>query len=119
MSDRPTPETDAFFAEWTRTNGVLARSRLHAEKLERERDEAMEHCNKAKRLFESSERARASLNEALDKTLHELREAREQNAKLRDIAEKAITAVALWAGSRTNSASKLRAELDQLKEGAK
>jgi hypothetical protein len=39
MSD--TPETDAFFAEWTRTDGVLARSRLHAEKLERERDEAL------------------------------------------------------------------------------
>jgi hypothetical protein len=38
MSD--TPETDAFFAEWTRTAGVLARSRLFAEKLERERDEA-------------------------------------------------------------------------------
>jgi hypothetical protein len=46
-------------------------------------------------------------------------EAREQNAKLRDIAEMAITAVALWAGSRTNSASELRAELDQLKEGTK
>jgi hypothetical protein len=40
MSD--TPETDAFFAEWTRTDGVLARSRLHAENLERERDEAKE-----------------------------------------------------------------------------
>jgi len=45
--------------------------------------------------------------------------AREQNAKLRDIAEMAITAVALWAGSRTNSASELRAELEQIKEGAK
>ncbi len=46
-------------------------------------------------------------------------EALEQNAKLRDIAEMAITAVALWAGSRTNSAPKLRAELERLKEGAK
>jgi hypothetical protein len=46
-------------------------------------------------------------------------EAREQNAKLRDIAEMAITAVALWAGSRTNSAPKLRAELERLKEDAK
>jgi hypothetical protein len=43
-------------------------------------------------------------------------EAREQNAKLRDIAERAIIAVALWAGSRTNSASELRAELEHLKE---
>jgi hypothetical protein len=41
---------------------------------------------------------------------------RAQNAKLREIAENAITAVVLWAGSRTNSASKLRAELDKLKE---
>jgi hypothetical protein len=40
MSD--TPETDEFFAEWTFTSGVLAKSRLHAEKLERERDEARE-----------------------------------------------------------------------------
>jgi len=39
-TERATPETDAFFAEWTFTSGVLARSRLHAEKLERERDEA-------------------------------------------------------------------------------
>jgi len=49
--------------------------------LKRERDEAM-------KLFESGKRACASLNEALDKTLHELREVREQNAKLRDIAER-------------------------------
>jgi large subunit ribosomal protein L11 len=39
--------------------------------------------------------------------------------QLREIAETAITAVVLWAGSRTNSAPKLRAELDRLKEGAK
>jgi hypothetical protein len=44
---------------------------------------------------------------------------RAQNAKLREIAEQAITAVGLWAGSRTNSASQLRADLEQLKEGAK
>jgi DNA-binding transcriptional regulator GbsR (MarR family) len=41
-----TPETDAFFAEWTRTDGVLARSRLFAEKLERERDEARDMVEK-------------------------------------------------------------------------
>jgi hypothetical protein len=43
-----TPETDAFFAEWTRTDGVLARSRLHAEKLERERDEAIRQLENLK-----------------------------------------------------------------------
>lgn len=49
MSD--TPETDAFFAEWTRTDGVLARSRLHAEKLERERDEAREELKQLKEKY--------------------------------------------------------------------
>jgi hypothetical protein len=57
--------------------------------------------------------------ELLREAQRERDEARVENAKLRDIAERAIIAVALWAGSRTNSASALRAELDQLKEGAK
>jgi hypothetical protein len=41
-------------------------------------------------------------------------EAREQNAKLRDIAERAIEYV-----GHTAVQKKLRSELDQLKEGAK
>jgi len=139
MSERPTPETDCesgFFDMETAVSAAFAR------RLERERDEAREalenhtastihschdQCqrpmcvlrrerDKAIKLFESGKRACASLNEALDKTLHELREVREQNAKLTDIAERAIIAVALWAGSRTNSASELRAELEHLKE---
>jgi hypothetical protein len=148
MSD--TPETDAFFAEWTRKDGVLARSRLHAEKLERERDEVLKDLEFRRDLYkvqegyleearEKAERYRMEANSFMmqrDEALHKLElcmaansdvariarerdEARGQNAKLRDIAERAITAVALWAGSRTNSASKLRAELEQLKEGAK
>jgi hypothetical protein len=78
------------------------------EKAERERDEArhkLELCMAA--------------NSDVARIAKERDEARQQNAKLRDIAEMAITAVVLWAGSRTNSASKLRAELDKLKEGAK
>jgi hypothetical protein len=60
------------------------------------------------------------INIAIAEARFERDEAREQNVKLRDIAERAIIAVALWAGSRTNSASALRAELDQLKQkGAK
>ena len=47
-----TPETDAFFAEWTFTSGVLAKSRLHAEKLERERDEAKEQLSSTHRWIE-------------------------------------------------------------------
>lgn len=70
-----------------------------------ERDEAMEHA--------------ACYRLEANKLIMMGIELREQNAKLRDIAEKAITAVALWAGSRTNSASKLRAELNQLKKGEK
>jgi len=67
------------------------------------------------------ERERIALNaasehsESVSKLHRRAQRVEAQNAKLREIAEKAITAVVLWAGSRTNSASKLRAELDQLK----
>ena len=54
-----------------------------------------------------------------DNAIRERDELMQQNANLREIAERAITTVALWAGSRTNSAAKLRAELNQLKEGTK
>ena len=109
MSD--TPETDAAWHEYisppyTYGAGDLC---ILAERLERERDEAIRQRN------ETNE----SSKYAVDYAMRERDEAREQNAKLRDIADRAITAVALWAGSRTNSASELRAELDQLKEGAK
>jgi hypothetical protein len=60
MSD--TPETDAFFEEWTFTSGVLAKSRLHAEKLERERDEAREIAG---RLAHFLERPAYSVDEAI------------------------------------------------------
>jgi hypothetical protein len=102
MSD--TPETDAFFAEWTRTDGVLARSRLHAEKLERERDAAIiKYAGQANELS------------------HKLLEARYQNAKLRDIAERAVAG--LEAKYKLHSGADIqlgiRDELNQLKEGAK
>jgi hypothetical protein len=81
-----------------------------ARRFVRERDKAM-------KLFESGKRACASLNEALDKTLHELREVRDQNAKLRDIAERLFAAVV--GRMKANDWRTLRAELDQIKEGAK
>lgn len=65
--------------------------------------------NSARAKFVAAIDGRDMANEEADKL-------RAQNAKLREIAENAITAVVLWAGSRTNSASKLRAELDKLKE---
>ena len=101
-----TPETDSM--AYTPVLGLDTVSAHFARRLERERDEALhklELCMAA--------------NSDVARIARERDEARGQNAKLRDIAERAITAVALWAGSRTNSASKLRAELDQLKEGAK
>lgn len=99
MSERPTPETDAFSnRSFKHRSDELEKLYDHAKYLERERDEAKEafiiatdqaflaqsktrealrERDEARNLFESSKRARASLNEALDKTLHELREARE------------------------------------------
>ncbi len=71
----------------------------------RERDEAIKQIHEEARDYELQ----------IKKLCEAYNDLGEQNAKLRDIAENAITAVALWAGSRTNSASKLRAELEQLK----
>jgi hypothetical protein len=103
----------------------------------RERDEAREkyddlateHMLAINKLAEERDEARDRmaqlLNEKEEAIQQSMRDARRADAnaalcsKLRDIAERAITAVALWAGSRTNSASKLRAELDQLKEEVK
>ena len=71
--------------------------------------------NQTKRERNSARTKLVAAIDGRDMANEEADKLREQNAKLRDIAERAITAVALWAGSRTNSASKLRAELDQLK----
>jgi len=65
------------------TRNPLCREREAHNNTKRERD-------KARNLVQSGIRAQASLNEALDKTLYDLRMALEQNAKLRDIAEMAM-----------------------------
>jgi hypothetical protein len=122
-----TPQTD----DLARGNHVVPTE--WAEQLERERDEAREkyddlateHMLAVNKLAEERDEARDRmaqlLNEKEEAIQQSMRDARRADAnaalcsKLRDIAERAITAVALWAGSRTNSASKLRAELDQLK----
>jgi len=55
-----------------------------------------------------------------EKLKRERDEAREQNAKLRDIAERAIElALAYYDGPCERDGAKLRLELDQLKEGGK
>jgi hypothetical protein len=79
-----TPETDACwdkYLQYPYSDIGTGDIRILAQRLERERDKAM-------KLFESGRRACASLNEALDKTLHELREAREDVMKLQDIKRK-------------------------------
>ena len=71
---------------------------------------------------EAQERIDQLLKEREEAIQQSMRDARRADAnaalcsKLRDIAERAITVAALWAGSRTNSASGLRAELDRLKK---
>jgi hypothetical protein len=158
MSD--TPETDAAIkaqAEWSRPfisytmDGVTWDGPVVdlCRRLERERDTA-------RNLVQGGIRAQASLNEALDKTLYDLRMAREeaaqwhnkaqqttdvrlrdallerenmwktlidikkQNAKLRDIADRAVElAVQCNDGPCERDAAKLSTELDQLKEGGK
>jgi len=88
-----------------RDQSDLCREREAHNQTKRERDEAIKQIHEESRDYELQ----------IKKLCEAYNDLGEQNAKLREIAEKAITAVVLWAGSRTNSASKLRAELDQLK----
>lgn len=88
---------------------ALCRATDEIEQLKRERDEAQEReCAAIDSWWEENQRALRESQRVV--------EAREQNAKLRDIAERAIIPLECdgvpWG-------AKLRAELDQLKEGAK
>jgi hypothetical protein len=103
MIELPTPETDALF--WKHGYPVkveTSKAMLLCKKLENERDWTTEQFKCLKDAYSRSERERD--------------EAQKQNAKLRDIAERAIVPLECdgvpWG-------AKLRAELDQLKEGAK
>lgn len=81
-----------------------------ARKLERERDEAQERECAAIESWQ--EEHQMALREG-----QRVVEAREQNAKLRDIAERLFAAVV--GRMKANDWRAFRAELDQLKEGAK
>jgi gas vesicle protein len=102
-----TPETDAEGYGDGRHPWVATE---FARKMERERDEAREAI-----------RALAEHGESeIQRITKERDEAREQNAKLRDLAERAIFELSGWDDGKLSSAStRFRAELDQLKEGAK
>lgn len=101
MSD--TPETDALRERFL-TAGEWPDLFAHARRLERERDEAMEKAKQWEKIALRADTERA--------------EAIKQNAKLRDIAERAIElALAYYDGPCERDGAKLRLELDQLKEG--
>jgi hypothetical protein len=128
MSD--TPETDAAVetsgGDWSPVLRAVAQSL--------ERDEAIQQNAKLRDIAEKDDEkldneynktldtelsiyCRAKWNAAIDDrdtAILEAEKLREQNAKLREIAERAIDAV-----SNQPTESFLRAELDQLKEGAK
>jgi hypothetical protein len=126
MSD--TPETDALTSVGLENADRECVPADFARKLERERDEAREllanalvrgdlalsETKKAKEeLFWSDYQDKREMQRERD-------EAREQNAKLRDIAEMAIKAISSSEyGEFSYTSAVLRAELDQLKEGAK
>jgi len=101
-----TPETDAGWACFKGYMEPLQDVQHLSRKLERERDEArhkLELCMAA--------------NSDVARIAKERDEAREQNAKLRDIAERAIEE--MEGGDPVGTSDAYRAELDKIKEGAK
>ena len=134
MSDLPTPETDAFILskDYSPTGHQW---RNFTRKLERERDEAREKLadweNSAAHVeADYPDEKHCACVPVLRKLLADARkerdEARQQNAKLRDIAKRAIATLPIKCGGsfddyQKNNAFvfKLHAELDQLKEGEK
>lgn len=93
------PPTPCSYGDWVAAEFAC--------KLERERDEAMEKAKQWEKIALRADTERA--------------EAIKQNAKLRDIAERAIEAIPFTEGygEFSYAAAVLRAELNQLKEGAK
>lgn len=104
LMKRKTPETN----DLARGNHVVPTE--WAEQLERERDEALRERNEALNAIHTY-KCEVEAWELLREARRERDEARDQNAKLRDIAERAIND---FNGCK---AKQLRAELDQLKEG--
>lgn len=118
MSERPTPETDA--ARVTEKNGCIATfgvsqvvSVNFARKLERERDEARE-------LLASEKITRNHIIQRGIEMQKERDEARDENTKLRDIAERAINYLdQSYQDGFADEVSDLRYEIQQLKEKTK
>jgi len=107
MSERPTPETDAFFfridIDWDMEVEF-------ARKLERERDEAIRQRN------ETNE----SSKYAVDYAMRERDEAREEVKELIYIAERGIALAEIdFENDKFGVVSELRDALERIKEGAK
>ena len=105
MSGRPTPETDAAWA--AESGNGLNEVKEISRKLERERDEARVTIEDAKRALNATD---------YEGVLLAAMRVKEERDEAHKIAEQAIDDLA-WL-NETN-AQRLRAELDQLKGGAK
>jgi len=118
MSDIPTPETDAAWDKYTSPPYTYWAGdlRILAQRLERERDEARTELEEYRSIAEKIGATKAVSER--DKAVAERDGAREQNAKLSDIAERALNNTKLGLDSIQRE-NQLRAELDQLKEVAK
>lgn len=85
MSERPTPETDAFDSKWDSYSNPFQAIDL-ARKLERERDEAREHLREIKEYGTEEINAAVSLRQKLAQALVDLDSMQDQ----RDLAMKVI-----------------------------
>jgi len=122
-------ERDNAIRELNIEKKIAQKACLKIARLERQRDEARER--NAKLLEETitywKERERIALNaasehsESLSKLHRRTQRVEAQNAKLRDIAKRAIETIPYTEGygEFSYAAAVLRAELDQLKEGGK
>jgi|688.fasta_scaffold630217_2 hypothetical protein len=102
-------ERDEAREAWYEMQSSFERSRDEVEELIRERDELAA-------LLAAEKATRNLIIEKAVKTERERDEAREQNAKLRDIAERAIDDLRWFYESKADG---IISELDQIKEGAK
>jgi len=98
---------------YDRIDGIEADAR----KFVRERDEAIRARDVALKVAHTYDEAHTKACQGWAQAERERGEAREQNAKLRDIAERLFAAVV--GRMKANDWRTFRAELDQLKEGAK
>jgi hypothetical protein len=115
MSERPTPETDAKWQELCCSDlnwyHIAENIKTHCQEMQRERDEARESLKHITEYGTEEINAVVELRQKLASALVERDEAREENAKLRDIAEWAIDNI-----FHKCTEDLIRAELKELKQ---